>query len=155
MAETVPRKSDKREVVTRRPKAQVFNLGDAQGNSPDLKAYNALLADIHEGKKQLIGDSGIWHEGQYHIQVHYYEVEREEKLREDTDFESAKQLEEEQEEREAAERKRYEEKIQQETEDMNNAVQDDSMPAEETPDISEGVEAKTEEVSLEPLTVDE
>ncbi len=70
-------------VTTKVPKVALFTL--KEDSNPN---YEKLLQRIHNRECESIASSGSWHEGEYRVQVHYYEVTIEEKPREDTDTET-------------------------------------------------------------------
>lgn len=74
---------DTKTVITKVPKVGLFTLKES-----DNTKYEELLQKLAKGDYEHIHTSGNWHEGKYNIQVHYYEVTKEEKPREDTDTET-------------------------------------------------------------------
>lgn len=74
---------DTNTVITRVPKVALFVLKKDENTK-----YEELLEKIYKGECESITSSGVWHDGEYRIQAHYYEITKKEEQRKDTDFET-------------------------------------------------------------------
>lgn len=77
--------------TTRTPRFKLFNL--SADNVEMQEDYEELMDSIGNGKKELIQSSSNWHEGEYRVAVHYYDVSKKKVPRKDTDFESGEKIE--------------------------------------------------------------
>lgn len=71
------------ETIERTPRARIFILEGENGKNEE---YEALLLKIEKEEVEYSSSSGNWHDGAYRVQVHYFEIKKTTKPREDTDF---------------------------------------------------------------------
>lgn len=70
--------------VERTPRARIFTIKDGESN----EVYEKLLAKMEKDPPEVehSSSSGQWHNGEYRVQVHYFELVTIKELRKDTDF---------------------------------------------------------------------
>lgn len=78
------------EVIEKIPKCRVFSI---QPGIPN-EEYEALMKRLLDNKCEAGSSSGRWsnEKDEYLVQIHYFEIKKTEKRREDTDFKSTDEL---------------------------------------------------------------
>ena len=125
----VDKPDDYVEVIIRIPRARLFVLDGENGKNEE---YEALLLQIEKLEVEHSSSSGNWHEGQYRVQVHYFEIEKKKELRKDTDFTTST-------EEEVAEKDQQKKAEDEKTKDEEKKVDEEKKPDEEPVEIREDV----------------
>lgn len=76
------------EVIEKTPKCRVFRIKPGEPN----EEYETLMKRLISDECESVGSSGRWsnEKDEYLVQVHYFEIKKIDKKREDTDFETDK-----------------------------------------------------------------
>lgn len=119
MATTEGKPKDTRTVITRTPKVAFFILKE-DGN----EKYEEFLLRLEKEEIEPSSSSGIWYNGEYRVQAHYFELDKKEEPTPDADFETTASEKDKESEKEDTDKKSDEEKDEEKDTDTVNIRKD-------------------------------